>query len=414
MGRSFWLVAALVVAAWLGVAAAAPARSPDGPENLTLRLGDLSPGYLVGDDSGCGLTLIGEGSPPALSGLRRHRHHGCVSQFEQLWVAPGTPAGPRLVESAAFRFAEEPGAEAGFRAARAVAAFVFGVRTGSLEPRPARVAIGKETMVFSTDDALVEGRARRPGIVVLWRSGRVLSLLFTGGEAGPAAEQAALALALALVQQARVQTPTPLGPRENDDREVPLDNPRLGIDVYWLGSRFKPSGRLPALKLSASYGPLGRTNGPGWRAELDYGARGAGVKLGLWRPRVFARFRRSRLGRLVRTQRCARGTRLDVPGGRAVIYAGHLRPPRRCGERPRDRYLAHVFLNGVVVTVDVPFCFCPLVGSGRDPYNTLRGMRAIVRNLEPRPPPYASASVRRASKERSSAIRRADNPVARW
>jgi hypothetical protein len=190
-------------------------RASNGPENLTLRLGDLAPGYLVGDDSGCGLVLIGEGSPRELSGLRRHRHRGCASQFERLWVAPG---------------------------------------------------------------------------------------------------------------------------------------------------------------------------GPGWVADIDYGGPGLGVKLGLWRPPAFARFRRSRLGRLVRTQRCVRRSRLDVPGGRAVIYAGHARPSRRCGERPRDRYLAHVFLEDVVVTVNVPFCFCPILGSERASYDTLRGMRAIVRNLEQRPP----------------------------
>jgi hypothetical protein len=49
-------------------------------------------------------------------------------------------------------------------------------------------------------------------------------------------------------------------------------------------------------------------DGPGWRAEIDYEAvrGGAGVKLGLWIPREFARFKRSRLGRLVRTWRCTR------------------------------------------------------------------------------------------------------------
>ena len=146
---------------------------------------------------------------------------------------------------------------------------------------------------------------------------------------------------------------------------------------------------------------------------MDYGSRGAGLKLGLWRAPAFARFRRSRLGRLVRTLRCARATRLEVPGGRAVIYAGYSRPARRCGKRRRDRYLAHVFLEDVVVTVDAPFSFCAPERGG-DAYDTLRGMRAIVENLMRRPSPYAPATVRRASRERSSAIRRTDRPLARW
>ena len=119
-----------------------------------------------------------------MGGLGRHRHRGCGSQFERLWVPPGGSAGPPLVESVAIRFASGAGAEAGLGVARPLAAYVLGLRAASLERRPASVAIGDTTLVFRTGDALVEGRADRPGVVVLWRSGRVLSLLFTGGQAG--------------------------------------------------------------------------------------------------------------------------------------------------------------------------------------------------------------------------------------
>jgi hypothetical protein len=385
--RAFRLLIALAATGL----AAAPAHASSGPENLTLRLGDLPPGYLVGDDSGCGLYLAGEGSPRALTGMRRHRHRSCMSQFEQLWVSPGTPAGPPLVESDAIRFATDAGAVAAFEVARPLVAYALGLRGGSLVPRPAGVAVGHSTVVFGTDDALVRGRPRRPGAVVVWRSGRVLSLVFAAGQPVPASEQAALALAQ--VQQARILAPTPLGPRDNDDREVALDNPGLGIAVHWLGRRFRPPGRLPALTMTGSFGPLSRVSGPGWRAELDYeaGRRGARLKLGLWKPRAFARFKRSKLGRLVRGQRCARATRLELPGGRAVIYGGYTSPPRRCAGRLPDRFLAHVFLNGVVVTVNIPFCFCSVRGArGHDPWDTLRGMRAVVENLRPRLPEGAA------------------------
>jgi hypothetical protein len=381
-----WAARLLLALVAVGLAAA-PARASSWPENLTLRLGDLPRGYLVGDDSGCGLFLAGEGSPRALAEMRRYRHRTCHSQFEQLWVAQGPPAGPPLVESAAIRFATDAGATAAFGLARPLAGYVFGLRAGSLERLPWNVSVGDSAVLFWTDDALVGGRARQPGAVLVWRSGRVVSLVLAAGQAPLASEQAALPLAQ--IQQARIQAPTPLRPRDNDDREVPLDNPGLGIDVRWLGSSFRPPGRLPALKLTDSYGPLGRAGGPGWRAEIDYEAvrGGAGVKLGLWIPREFARFKRSRLGRLVRTWRCTRATRVDIPGGRAVIYAGYTSPPRRCGERPPDRYFTHVLLKDVVVTVNVPFCLACIRGArGHDPWNTLRGMRAVAENLRPRLP----------------------------
>jgi hypothetical protein len=377
------LALAIIVAAAILPAAAAQAAAP---RDLTLRLSDLARGYLVGDDSGCGVGLTGEGAPRELLRLERHRHRGCIMEFEQLWALPGEPSGPPLVESATFRFSREAGAVTGFASARALVAHVLGVRRGSLGPLSVRTSIGDAVAAFRTNDALVQGRPGRPGVAVLWRAGRVLSLVFAGGRGGADGEQAAVRLAL--LQHARLKSPTSLRSGDNDDREVPLDNPRLGIAVHWLGSRFQRAGRLPALVLADSFGPLGRGTGPGWLAELDYQARGrgAGVKLGLWTPSDFARFERSRLGRLVRAHRCARSEQLDLPGGRAVIYAGYSDPPKRCRARAPDRYLAHVFLDGLVVSVNVPHCFLCIDGDADlDPYDTLAGMRTVVEGLRPRP-----------------------------
>jgi hypothetical protein len=391
VGGRLSLVALVVLvtaaALWSGVAAGLP-RAASGPEALTLRLSDLGPGYLVGDDSGCSLSLGGEGAPGVLVGLgRRYRHRGCLIQFERLWVPPAEPPGPALVESAAIEFGREAGAVAGFEAARAVIAYTTGVPRDSLERRPVTVTFGDSGAVLHTNDALVEGRTGRPGVALLWRTGRVLSFVFVGGEAGAAGE--VRALGLARVQQARIEVPTPLLPEENDDRAVPLDNPQLGVPVYWLGPRLQPQGRLPTLVLEDSFGPLDRRSGPGWRADIDYraGDPGAGVKLGLWWPRAFARFSRTRLGRLVRTQRCARAERLELAAGRAVIYGGYATPPKRCGRRPPDRYLAHTFLDDVVITINIPSCFlCVEPEPGRrDPYDTFAGMKTVIKALEPRP-----------------------------
>lgn len=101
--------------------------------------------------------------------------------------------------------------------------------------------IGDEAVVLETDAALARGR-RRPGVAVMWRMGRVLAFVF---EAGLAAERGeASALEIAERQQARLEVPSSLGPHENDDLEVPLDDPRIADLVYWLGRSNDPPGRL--------------------------------------------------------------------------------------------------------------------------------------------------------------------------
>ena len=71
-----------------------------------------------------------------------------------------------------------------------------------------------------------------------------------------------------------------------------------------------------------------------------------------------------------------------------MIYGGYSDPPSRCRERAPDRYFAHVFLDGVVVTVNVPFCFCRDLNRPRDdPYDTGAGMKAVAEGLRLRPTP---------------------------
>jgi hypothetical protein len=346
------------------------------PRDLTLRLADVGTGYLVGDDSGCGMTLSDEGAPRSLVRLQQqHPQRNCSTEFEQLWAA-AEPPGPRLVESFVFEFETTAGAEAGFSLAADLAAYSFGVGRRSLDPVRPPAPLGDATAMFETDDVLIDGLRRRPGLVVVWRSGTVVALLLAG-RATPAA-----AFSLAAAQQARIAAPTPLRDSELDDREVPLDNPRLGVPVHWLGRRFEPGGRLPPLTLLDSFGPFSRIGGPGWRADIQYRR---GLTLGLWRPRAWARLRRSRLGRLVMGQPCVAKRRLRVPGGRAVVYAGHENRRESCSGSSRDVFVAHVRLRDVVVSVNVPLCFLCVDASG--PYNSRAGMRAVVRGLRPRPVP---------------------------
>jgi hypothetical protein len=365
-----------VVLACAAMVAPATAQDPAAdPQDLVLRLSDLPRGYSVGDDSGCGMTLSDESAPPELVQIQaQHPQRNCGIEFERRWVPTAGPAGPRHVENVAMVFESTLGAEAAFGVAQSLAAYVLGLERESLHQVVPLRTVGDAAAVYETDDALVNGLGGRPGVIAVWRTARVVSIVFVAGTASQD-----VLLRLAELQQRRITAPTQLRPPENDDREVALENPRLGIPVYWLGRRFDPPGALPALRLQDSFGPVGRHDGPGWRADIDY--RG-GVHLGLWRPHAWDRFTRTRLGRLVLRQPCGRTRRLRVAGGRGAIVAGHSTQRDRCSGRPHDLFVAHVHLRGVVVSVNLPLCLmCFERGRAADPYNSLRGMRAVVRGL---------------------------------
>jgi hypothetical protein len=369
----------LAVAGLAVLMASAPgtAEAQTGPRDLVLRLPDMGPGYVVGDDGGCRTSFGREGTPTPLVRLERRRpFSGCDIEFEEAWRRRGVRR-PGDVHSHAYVFRDPAAAAAGLRVAPALLEFTAGPSRRSFVRRSPSRPVGDEAVVLETDQALAGGRPRRPGVAVAWRAGSVLAIVFEAGLAGERGE--ASALRLAERQQARIAAPAPLAPHENDDLEVPLDDPRIAGLVHWLGRRHDPPGRLGPLRLADVY-----PDGPGWEVGLQYAG---GVWLGVWRPEAFARFKASRLGRLVWHSPCARAVRFDSGAGRAVIYSGYGRGPGvesgPCPQRRRDRVLAHVRLGRVVVTVNVPHCLHCIAERG-NPYNSVAGMKAAIRALRPR------------------------------
>jgi hypothetical protein len=376
---------AVLVASVPGAAAA-----QTGAQDLVLRLSDVGPGYVVGDDGGCSSSFGREGTPAPLVRLeRRHSFVGCDIEFDEAWRPRGVRR-PAAVSGHAYVFRDPGGADAGLRVAAGLLQFSAGPSRRSFVRRSPSRLVGDEAVVLETDQALARGR-RRPGVAVAWRTGRVFSLVFEAGLAGERGE--ASALRLAERQQARIAAPAPLAPYENDDLEVPLDDPRIAGVVHWLGRRHDPPGPLGRLRLSEVY-----RDGPGWEVGLRYAG---GVWLGVWRPAAFARFKASRLGRLVWHSPCAKASRFGSGAARAVIYRGYG-PPRDdpapppgpvrlapgiesgpCPKRERDRVLAHVRLARLVVTINIPHCFYCIADRG-NPYNTVAGMKAAIRALRPR------------------------------
>jgi hypothetical protein len=367
----------LVLVALALITAVGPATTP---RDLTLRLTDVQRGYLLGDDGGCS-RMGAEGASARLRDIvRRVPARVCEVQLERKWGTAPPAQQPALVESLAL-VATVDGAREYLD--DAVEFLSYAIAPYGFRLAPERPTLGDEARLVRATDVVIEGHPGNAGVGVVWRSGRVLAAVFASDPVVRRLD--ARVLELARVQQRRIESPTKLQARELDDREVMLDNPRLGTRVVWLGRRFAPHG-LPPLELSRGYGPIGAGGGPGNRVQIDYASadHAYGVNLFLWKPAEWRRFSKTRLGRLVWTSPCAKATRFRVRGGRAVIYSGYAAGATRpCPSSPPDRVLAHVVYRDLAVTVNTPLCYL-CVTRGSDPYNAVRGLRAVVRALRVR------------------------------
>jgi hypothetical protein len=151
-----------------------------------------------------------------------------------------------------------------------------------------------------------------------------------------------------------------------------------------------------------AYPTDGGAGPPGTRFRLDY----EGFALYTWTRQSWKRFQRSALGELNRKGRCARTTEVELERGRAVIYADcGARHQGACPHHPPDRNWAIARISDMVIGVNLAICTLCL-DSGEGPYNSLRGMKAIVRALEVRPKPTydtesaSSVAMRRLTRTR--------------
>jgi hypothetical protein len=343
---------------------------------LLLRLSDVGRGYTIGNDSGCGGGV--ENAPASLAqAIIAHMPENCSIEFEHRGLSP-------YVASIAMAFRTQEGVAAMFALRREAFSYETGMQRLVEQPHH---GVGEEARLFRLADAFIPGGRDRPGVAIVWRRGLVLGIVLV---AGPR-ERRALRMAhrLAVRQDARIRAPTPIRPRENDDLEVPLADPRVGVPVPWLGRTFAPGHGLPALRLAYTFGPDHPQDGlPSPRARLEYEAarpRTAGVDLDLWRPADWRRVSRALSGRQLWRSPCARARRVGLRGGHATIYSGYARERRSggCPAGPRDAFAALAFFRRVVVAVNMPYpAGRPDGVTGRSaPYNSVEGMTAAVRGL---------------------------------
>jgi hypothetical protein len=239
-----------------------------------------------------------------------------------------------------------------------------------IEPAP---SIGDQAVLVRMDKTILGLHAS--AAVVVWRSGSVLGMVITTLTRGDANARAAVRLAA--LQQARIANPTPLRPRVNDDRLVPLDDPTLGTPVMWLGERLPAHGRLPALNLWATGGAVDLGEPPQPLVRLIYRTPhpSESVTVDVWRPHALRRSLRVP----PHDHRCRRNFQVDVTDARASITATRSRTHGRC-PHGGARLEAVAFFHGVGVTIHAGG------RSRRAPYDSRAGLRALLRALRPHEP----------------------------
>jgi hypothetical protein len=207
---------------------------------LLLRLTDLGPGYTIGDDSGCGIGT--ENAPERVAqAVIAHLPENCSIEFEHRRLSP-------YVESSAMTFHTPDGPATFFALRSEWLKYWSGIKKAAVD-RP-QGGIGDEARLLLIPNDFVPGSSGRgrPGAVVFWRRGMTLASVHVAGPRQDRADR--MALRLASRQDERIRVPKPIGPRDNDDLEVPLADPRIGVPVQWLGRRFAPGHGLPRLRLA--------------------------------------------------------------------------------------------------------------------------------------------------------------------
>jgi hypothetical protein len=377
---------AFVTAVVLQAADAKP-RTPEDPgERLVLRLNDLPPGYYPLDFSeGAELELTCESINPFKSTralnrfVRRFSPQGCMGLYLRAYRVPGEAPTSPVIGTGALDAGSLEAAESGFAVARDMLDAL--VENEKLEEVAPATTVGDATRLFHWKRVPRLFRNGHLGSFLVWRSGEVLAAVFAA--AGSLEVSDGIVTELAVRQQAHIQDPTPYRRSERNTSEVGLDDPALTFPVYWLGRTFRPGHGLPVARLRWG-GAVSRFEAlPGQRLRLDYDRR---LHLESWTAAGWKRFLATHRGRELLGAHCADRTEVPLDHGRATIFAAYRHDSRTCVDRPPDRYFAVAHIDGIVVAVDFATCRgCqPLPSS---PFDSPRGMRAVVRALVLRPRP---------------------------
>jgi hypothetical protein len=386
------VAALLALAAWaLAAAAAAPPGASS--RRLLLRLHDLPLGYSgnfasieTGHLDECGYLRPAEPQPKLKAFIDQYAPRGCLAAYIRLYKVHGSMPAPPLVGTVAMDVGSVEGAEAGLAVAPEAIADLVAEGVDQEEATPL-ATIGDATRLLHWKDVYgLYNEDLVSGSFVVWRSDTVIGAVFVAGFELKADDR--IATALARRQQGHIEHPAPYTLAERDSTEVPLDNPSLTTPVYWLGKRFVSRRGLPALRLFDTGSYTGRSlRTP--RANLLYLDHPRlnheeGVSLDLWSTSQWLQ-RKARGERLPDSLRCAKQIgRVKLPHGHAAIFGGVQGRYGRCADRRRRIFAARVHYGHVIVTAETMSICASCIGAGTGNYDSLRGMKAIVRGLVPR------------------------------
>jgi hypothetical protein len=322
--------------------------------------------------------------------LERYSPSGCYGVYFRLFHVTGTTPASLAVGTGAMDTGSTEAAEAGLGIAPELISHLIGDTMPEEVPPPGRV--GDATRLFHWRHPSLFKETERPdSSFLVWRSGSTDAAIFvTGAKSAQANDRAAFELAL--LQQKRIESPSPVFPSEFDSSEVALEDPRLDVPVYWLGRRFTPGRRLPKLRLYDS-ASTAAPKALAARVNLFYTDHfdlnhAEGVYLDLWSARQWKRLRRRRQP-LPGTLRCGGTVRtLELHPGLASIYSGLERTGRGCPARsPRTSYTARIRVGRVVAVAQTTAICAVCASAGTGAYDSRAGMEAIARGLTRRTPP---------------------------
>jgi hypothetical protein len=392
------LIAALLGALFVVLLArdgADAAPSPGANQTrFLLRLVDLPPGYNVfpigaigaeggpaGPDIPCGEIDPVDPAPKLRKFILEYHPSGCFAAYIRGYRVPVPGPYPFLAGTGVLDAGSVVAAEAGFEVApQLLSHFLFEGEVPA--PLPSPSPVGERSMLLHWEGADLF-RNGEFGSYLIWRSGSVLGVVLATSRSQAASDRDALALAR--LQQAHIEHPTPYTAAERDDAEVALDNPKLQRPVYWLGREFAPHNGLPPLRLEGSAADT--AGGAHQNVYLYYlratGKTRSGLNLGVYTREYW----RLRGDSLPSPGRCARTKRIALPSGHAILYGAYKGPTPTCPKHPPGVYFARAFIGRSVITADLIATCANCGGPGGGPYNSLKGMAAVVRGIELRPKP---------------------------
>lgn len=355
-----------------------------------LRRQDLGPGYFF-------LRLPNEGQPspqitcdrlhpadeqPKLSAfLDRYPVSGCFALYARLFDAGDGRPVPHLIGTGATDAGSSKGAAALLRVASLTIS--HGFENELPKEVPASERVGDETRVFRVESLQFFEEEEFEASIVAWRSGSSVGAVYAGGGAPRANDLEAIAFAR--LQQQHLEHPTPYTRAERDDTEAGLEDPSIAVPIYWLGHDFKPGSPLPPAKLEGAIAPNSLFKGlPGEKLEIYYEG---GLDLGTWTAAGWQKFSTTRKARQLTGLPCTKTAQVQLGGGSATIYAAPRRRSKRCASNPPVHYFAVAQIDGLAIAVNLESCPRCNSAAGGSAYNSMAGMKAVLRSLALRPQP---------------------------